>query len=73
MLEPCSGTFYKVEWQVLDDKEIVICPACSTSEAEVFQPHSGVAVLGVPDDVRRRAKRARNGVCHILFTNAYGP
>ena len=56
MLEPCSGTFYKVEWQVLDDEEIIICPAYSTSEVEVFQPHDGVCVLGVLDDDRWRVE-----------------
>ena len=50
ILEPCSGSFRKVERQVLDDEEVVVRPAYSTSEAEVFQPHSGVGVyntLGV--------------------------
>jgi hypothetical protein len=36
MLEPCSGAFRKVERQVLDDEEIVICPAYSIGEVEVF-------------------------------------
>ena len=36
MLEPCSSAFRKVEWQVLDDEEIIVCPTCSTGEAEVF-------------------------------------
>ena len=52
MLEPCLGTFRKVEWQVLDDEEIVVCPACSIGQAEVFQPHGGVGVPRVLDDVR---------------------
>jgi hypothetical protein len=26
MLEPCSSTFRKVQWQVLDDEEIIIPP-----------------------------------------------
>ena len=56
MLEPCSGAFCKVERQVLDDEEFVVCPACLTSEAAVFQPHGRVGVLGVLDDVRRRAE-----------------
>ena len=36
MLEPCSGAFYEVEWQVLDDEEIVVHPAYSTGKSEVF-------------------------------------
>jgi hypothetical protein len=36
MLEPCSGAFSKVEWQVLDDEEIIVCPACSIGDVEVF-------------------------------------
>jgi hypothetical protein len=54
MLEPCLGAFDKVERQVLDDEEIVVRPTCSTGEAEVFQPHFGVGVPRVLDDVRRR-------------------
>jgi hypothetical protein len=38
MLEPCLGAFCQVEGQVLDDEEIVICPARLTGEAKVFQP-----------------------------------
>jgi hypothetical protein len=36
MLKPCSGAFHEVEWQVLDDEEIIVRPACSTGEAKVF-------------------------------------
>jgi hypothetical protein len=36
MLQPCSGAFRKVEWQVLDDEEIIVCPDYSIGEAEVF-------------------------------------
>ena len=56
MLEPCLGTFRKVEWQVLDDEEIVVHPVYSIGEAEVFQPHDRVGVLEVLDDVRRCAE-----------------
>ena len=56
MLEPCSGTFCEVEWQVLDDEEIIVHRACSIGEAKVFQPYSGVGVHGVLDDVRRCAE-----------------
>ena len=59
MLEPCSGTFRKVERQVLDDKEVVVHPACPTGEAEVFQPHGGVGVPRVLDDVWWRAEARR--------------
>ena len=59
MLEPCSGAFHEVEWQVLDDEEIIVCPACSTSEAEILQPYSGVGVPRVLDDVRRHAETHR--------------
>ena len=51
MLEPCSGAFHKVEWQVLDDEEIIIRPACLIGEAKVLQPHGRVGVPGVLDDV----------------------
>ena len=53
MLEPCSGTFLKVEQQVLDDKEVIVHPAYSIGEAKVFQPYGGVGVPKVLDDVRR--------------------
>ena len=56
MLEPCSGTYCKVEWQVLDDEEIIICPIYSIGKAEVFQPHGGVGVPRVLDDVWRCMK-----------------
>ena len=26
MLEPCSSAFHEVEWQVLDDEEIIVPP-----------------------------------------------
>jgi hypothetical protein len=38
VLEPCSSAFCKVEWQVLEDEEVIVRLACSTGEAEVFQP-----------------------------------
>ena len=53
MLEPCLGAFRKVEWQVLDDEEVIVCPACSTGVAKVFQPHDRVGVPGVLDDIQR--------------------
>ena len=62
MLEPCLGTFHKVEQQVLNDEEIIVRPACSIGEVEVFQPHSTVGVPGVLDDVRRRTE-ARQEWC----------
>ena len=36
MLEPCSGAIREVEWQVLDDEEIIIRPAYPIGEVEVF-------------------------------------
>jgi hypothetical protein len=36
MLEPCSGAFCEVEWQVLDDEEVFVHPACSSGEAKIF-------------------------------------
>ena len=59
MLEPCSGTFYEVERQVLYDEEVIICPACSTGETEVLQLHGGVGVPGILVDVQRRAEACR--------------
>ena len=56
MLEPCLGAFHEVERQILDDEEIVICPAYSTGEAKVFQQHIRVGVPRVLDDVWRRAE-----------------
>jgi hypothetical protein len=56
MLEPCSGAFRKVEWQVLDDEEIIVRPSCSTSRAQLFQPHGGVGVPKVFDDVRQHTE-----------------
>jgi hypothetical protein len=44
VLKPCSSAFCKVERQVLDDKEVVVLPARSISEEEVFQPYDGVGV-----------------------------
>jgi hypothetical protein len=59
MLEPCSGAFRKVEPQVLDDEVIVVRPACSTGEAEVFQPYGRVGVPGVLDDVWWRTEMSQ--------------
>jgi hypothetical protein len=56
MLKPCSGASCEVEWQVLDDAEIIIHRACSTGKAKVFQPYSRVVAPEVLDDVRRRMK-----------------
>ena len=56
MLKPFLGAFRKVKWQVLDDEEVVVCPACSKGEAKVFQPHGGVGVPVVLDNVRRCMK-----------------
>jgi hypothetical protein len=43
----------------LDDEEIVVCPACSIGEAEVFQPHGRVGVPRVLDDVRWHVEACR--------------
>ena len=59
MLEPCSGIFHKVEWQVLDDEEIIVRHACSVGEVEVFQPYGRVGVSGVFDDIWRRTEACR--------------
>jgi hypothetical protein len=50
----------------IDDEEIVVCPASSTSEVEVFQPHSRVGVPEVLDDVRRCVEARRV----LAFLNA---
>jgi hypothetical protein len=36
MLEPGSSALCEVERQVLDNEEIVVCPACSIGKAKVF-------------------------------------
>jgi hypothetical protein len=36
MLEPCSGTFCKVERKVLYNEEVIVQPTCSTGETEVL-------------------------------------
>ena len=59
VLEPCSGAFHKVEWQALDDEEIIVCPSYSIDEMEVFQPHGGVGVPRVLDDVWRCTETRR--------------
>ena len=59
MLEPCSGTFCEVERQVLYDKEAVVRLACSIGETEVLQPHGGVGVPRILDNVRRHAEARR--------------
>jgi hypothetical protein len=38
----------------LDNEEVAVRSGCSTSEVEVFEPYSGVSVLGVFGDVRQR-------------------
>jgi hypothetical protein len=72
MLEPCSGAFRKVEQQVLDDEEIIVRPACSTSEAEVFQSYGGVGVSVVLTIFGGVRKHAGNGVCQILLRTPAG-
>ena len=56
MLEPCSGAFREVEWQGLDDEEILIRPTCSIGKAEVFQQYSRVGTPKVLDDVRQHVE-----------------
>jgi len=36
MLEPCLGSFHEVEWQLLDDEDIIVHPTCSKGEVEIF-------------------------------------
>ena len=62
MLEPCLGAIHKVEWQVLDDEEVIVCPACSTRKAKVFQPYSGVVSLEYLMIFDDAWKRVGNGV-----------
>ena len=70
---PCSGGFNQVKQQVLDDEEIIVHPTCSIGEVEVFQLHDRVGAPRVLDNVWWHAEACRNGVCWILFVNAYGP
>jgi hypothetical protein len=70
MLEPCSGAFYKVERQVLDDEGIIVRLTCLIGEVEVFQPHGRIGVPRVLDDVQWHGKHARNVIYRILFANA---
>jgi hypothetical protein len=72
-LEPCLGTLCEVERQVLYDEEVVICPACSTGETEVLQPHDRVGSLEYLTMFDGARKCAENGVCWILFVNACVP
>ena len=59
VLEPRSGAFCEVERKVLDDEDVIIRPSCSKGKAEVYQPYSGVGVLGVFGIVRRCAEPCR--------------
>ena len=46
----------------MDDEEIVVRPACSIGEVEVFQPYDGVGVSRVLDNIRQRME-ARQEWC----------
>jgi hypothetical protein len=47
------------EQQVLYDEEVIVRPTCSTGETETLQPHGGVGVPRILDNVRRRVKACR--------------
>jgi len=44
VFEPCSGAFHKVEWQVLDDEEIIVS-TCSTGEVKILYHKVGLVSL----------------------------
>ena len=49
--EPCSNMLLHADGDVLDDEVVIIHSSSSAGELEVFEPYTGVRILGVPSDV----------------------
>jgi hypothetical protein len=56
VLEPCPHGVAEVEWQVLDDGEVVCLSPCVTCESVVLEPYAGVGVPVVPGYVGRSSE-----------------
>jgi hypothetical protein len=42
MVQPGFGGFYQIDWEELDDEQIIICHSRSTREVVILQPNTGV-------------------------------
>ena len=49
--EPSSNMFPHADGEVLNDEVVIIHSSGSIGEPEVFEPYTGVRLLGVPGDV----------------------
>ena len=52
--EPCSNMFPHVDGEVLNDEVVII--HSSGGESEVFEPYTGICLLGIFGDVGRRSE-----------------
>jgi hypothetical protein len=51
MVLSCSGGISQVDWELLDNKEIIICSTRIACEAVVPQPNTGVGFAIILGDV----------------------
>ena len=54
--EPCSNMLPHADGEVLDDEVVIIHSSSSIGEPTVFEPYTGVGLLGVPGDVGGRSE-----------------
>ena len=59
VFDPCSRVYHLVKGEILNDEGVIISFARVACNTEVFEPHSGVAIPRVFDEVRRRVEPHR--------------
>ena len=54
--EPCSNMFSHANGEVLNDEVVIIQSSSSAGEPEVFEPYTGIHLLGIFGNVGRQSK-----------------
>ena len=54
--KPCLDMFPHADGEILNDEIVIVHSSSSTGEPEIFEPNTGVCLLGVLGDVGRRSE-----------------
>jgi hypothetical protein len=77
MVQPGFGGFYQIDWEELDDEQIIICHSRSTREVVILQPNTGVNFAIIFGYVAWRPETSRkmsvaHGTPECLGTRPFG-
>jgi hypothetical protein len=59
VIKPSSGNVSQVNGDELDDKKVIVHPACPARKVVVLQPNARIGFTVIPDDVLGRSKMLR--------------